>query len=283
MPNVTDATDTYGYIADLARQIPELNAILNRAISGAWTPSKFQNAVQDSTWWKTHSDSVRQRLVQKSTDPGSYKQDLAEAYRRVDQMAGQTGLHLDLHKRNFAAQQILAGGWSDVDLHSYLGSHGAFTNGGEVEQTRAKMRTLMGDYGLGASPGQVDYAVRRVLAGADTIDTWQARWRKQAESMFPGLKAELEQGQTVRQIADPYVSQYAQTLELDPAGIDITKDPLLRRALTTKDTQGHPSTMPLWQFEQELRKDSRYDKTNGAKNETYDLINQIGKDWGYHG
>jgi hypothetical protein len=280
MPDVTDATSTYGFIADLARTIPEVRDILNKAISGKWTPDRFTSAVQDSRWWKTHGETVRQRAIQQVTDPASFKTDLNEARRRVQQMMSQTGLKLSAKLQDFAAHSVLSSGWNDVDLHNYLGQNGVFTNSGESEQTRAKLAGLAADYGIGTSTAFIANATRRVMTGADTVDAWQSRWRKQAESAFPALKAELESGQTIRQIADPYISQYAQTLEVSPTSIDLTSDQLLRRALAGKDEKGNPVAMPLWQFDQALKQDPRYDKTAGAKTEAFTVLHQVGRDLG---
>lgn len=285
IPTGADAAAKYGFIADLAQSVPDIKNILNQAIKEGWDTSRFTAAVQDSKWWKTHSDSVRQRLIQKVTDPGSYKQDLGEAQRRVNQMMGQVGLGLNHKDAAFAAQQVLMGGWNDVDLHNFVGGHGHFRKdgvlGGEAAQLQAKMNQTMGDYALGQSAGHVQYAIQNVLGGHASIDDWTHRWRVQAESMFPALKAMLEQGQTVRQAADPYVQQYAQTLEINPNDIDISKDAVLRAALSGRNDKGKPDLVPMWQFGQTLRNDPRYEKTTQAKTDAFSLLHKIGTDFGF--
>ena len=42
-----------------------------------------------------------------------------------------------------------------------------------------------------------------------------------------------------------------------------------------------PVSTPLWQFQDQLRQDPRYDKTTQAVNDAYSTVAQIGKDWGF--
>jgi hypothetical protein len=281
-PSAQDAMDRYGYIAQLANQVPELRNILNRAIDGGWPVQNFTSAVQDSRWWKTHSDTVRQRLVQQATDPGSFAQDRAEALRRVDQMASRVGLTMAAGNRDFAAHQLLMGGWNDLDLHNYVGSWGRVgkTYGGEFAQSVTKLQEVMSEYGVANSRARAEFYAKRLVSGAKTIDGYTMQFRKEAESRYPALKALLDEGQTVRQIAQPYIDDYARILELDPAGLNLST-PQVQRALSVRGVDGKPSLMPLWQWQHELRHDPRYDRTTQAKTDAYSLLHQIGKDWGF--
>lgn len=281
-PTVKNAMDSYAYIGKLAQTIPEIKHWLDIAIQQGWPPDKFTAKIQDTAWWKTHSDSIRQRLIQSVTDPGSYKQDLGEATRRVNQMAVQVGLTLDAKTRDFAAHQLLMSGWNDIDLHNYIGSKGHVGKnyGGEFSQSVSKLEQLMGDYGISASSGLAEHYAKFMVAGNMTIDAFATQFRKQAISRFPALRALLDQGQTVRQIAQPYVDDYSRILELDPAGVSVT-DPLLTRALSGRDEKNQPTLMPLWQFQHELKNDPRYDHTNQAKTDAFSLLHKVGQDWGY--
>ena len=52
-------------------------------------------------------------------------------------------------------------------------------------------------------------------------------------------------------------------LEEEPA----MDDTALRRALQAVNEDGKPTTVPLWQFEQQLKEDPRWGKTNNAWDE----------------
>jgi hypothetical protein len=39
--------------------------------------------------------------------------------------------------------------------------------------------------------------------------------------------------------------------------------------------------MSLWQVQDMMRQDPRYDHTKQAVSDAYSMINQIGKDWGF--
>jgi hypothetical protein len=71
-------------------------------------------------------------------------------------------------------------------------------------------------------------------------------------------------------------------LELPGTQIDFAKDPSIKKALQYKDPKtGQPQVKPLWQFERELKDDSRWQYTKQAKNETYAILQQVGQDWGF--
>jgi hypothetical protein len=54
---------------------------------------------------------------------------------------------------------------------------------------------------------------------------------------------------------------------------------LLRKALQYT-VDGKPAVMPVWQFEEELRKDPRWQYTNQARSGVFDGIYQVKLDMG---
>jgi hypothetical protein len=56
----------------------------------------------------------------------------------------------------------------------------------------------------------------------------------------------------------------SQVLELNPGEITLYDD-TIKRALTNINEQNQPTLKPLWQFEQDLRKDERWRYTKNAE------------------
>jgi len=50
--------------------------------------------------------------------------------------------------------------------------------------------------------------------------------------------------------------------------------------MTGLNTEGKPATKPLWQFEQELRKDPRWNYTNNAQQSLMNTARQVLQDFG---
>jgi len=59
----------------------------------------------------------------------------------------------------------------------------------------------------------------------------------------------------------------AKELEISPASIALT-DNKINQALTATNKDGRPEPKQLWQFQQDLRSDPRWDKTQGAQDST---------------
>ena len=96
--------------------------------------------------------------------------------------------------------------------------------------------------------------------------------------MFPAYSKQIDAGTTVKELAAPYISSMQNVLEL---GDDIKlDDPLLRKGLQYVDEGGMPTARPVWNFEQLLREDDRWDKTKNATNSAYAAVNRIAEDFG---
>jgi hypothetical protein len=284
--SVSDALKQYGYVGTLANSVPELKRQLLASAARGDTPEEFTRAVQDTKWWKNNADSFKQYQILKSTQPGEFKAQRDQMVEKVRLLAHQMGVSVGEGKGSFLGyltDMAMQHGWDDATLQAQIGHHlqGARTTfGGQAGTIQQQIYKMYQDYGQPASSYTVNLQTRAVLEGASSTQAVQAQLIKLAKSKYAAFASELDAGQTVRDIADPYLQQYAQTLELNPAAVKLD-DPLIQRALTAKDATGKPVSTPIWQFQDQLRQDPRYDHTTQAVNNTYAALNQIGKDWGF--
>jgi hypothetical protein len=105
---------------------------------------------------------------------------------------------------------------------------------------------------------------------------------EQAKSLFPGLTAALDAGQTVDQYADPYKQIATQELNVNPADIQWT-DPKWMKALNQVDPKtGARTSMSLDQWLSTLRTDPTYgyDQTNKAGQQAAQLATQLSQRFG---
>lgn len=84
---------------------------------------------------------------------------------------------------------------------------------------------------------------------------------------------------SVRKIADPYIQTMASLLEIPDSEIDLY-DQSIQRALQYRQQDGSPTLKPLWQFEEDTRKDTRWLSTNNARETLMGSTNSILKMWG---
>jgi hypothetical protein len=114
--------------------------------------------------------------------------------------------------------------------------------------------------------------VQSILLNQKNSDFYVDQMKQAAKIKHPGMSKLIDQGMSVRDIAQPYLQSMAGILEIDPANIDLSKDTTLQKAFSYKDpnaknTKGDvdPSLMPTWQFEQTLRQDPRWMQTDNAQ------------------
>lgn len=151
-------------------------------------------------------------------------------------------------------------------------------SGGNASNVRQNLQTLNADYGAGFNSQWLDTAVKSVAAGATTEQYWSDQMKSQAASAYPAWSEQINAGQTMKQIASPYINAYSNILGIDSASITLD-DNLLKQGLQGTDPT-KPGAMPLWQFEKQVRQDPRWAQSKDAM----DSLNATGatilRQWG---
>lgn len=286
--DINAALKQYGFVGALANSIPELKAILTKAARGNWSVDEFSRAVQDSRWWKRSEDAVKQYQILRVTKPGEFKAQRATIVNRVRTIAAEMGVGGLGEGRGSALAHLVEmaqmHGWDEATLRQQIGGRlqGArATFGGQAGAVQQQIRQLYTDYGLRYSSYTVNLQVRAILSGRQTVEGVQALVTNQAQHAFPGLAQQIAAGHTVAEIAQPYLQTKAQLLEVPPETVTL-QDATVRRALMHKDPKsGQVGVQPLWEYEQVVKKDKRWDTTKNANNDYAALAQQLGHDWGY--
>ena len=281
---VTTAINDYGPMAQIVAAVPELQGILSNALTSQMSPNAFTAAVQASKWYQTHGDAYRNLLMTQAADPATYNRTLANAVNLVNQTAAQMGRQVDA---NSMAYTYLINGWTPQTLQSMIGLQGGITHGdsgaytGDAANLNDHMHEIATSYGVPFTQQWLDQAITQVQAGRDSIDGFTNVIRNRAKMAYPQYAAQIDAGQTMTQIADPYMAQMAKTLEIPQTEVTLN-DPYIQKALSQRDPQsGAVTSQPLWAFNQTLKQDPRYDKTDQAKTDAYSTLAQVGKDFGF--
>jgi hypothetical protein len=122
----------------------------------------------------------------------------------------------------------------------------------------------------------IDTWVKRVDNGED-IDIFKNLIRKTAKIGLPDkVGALLDEGINLDAVYAPYKNLMAKVLEVDAGSIKLD-DPTLRSAI------GPEKEMPIYEFERALRRDTRWQYTDTARQEVSDTALGVLKDFGFMG
>ncbi len=214
-------------------------------------------------------------------DVAASAQSLANIVRSVQRTATRYGISLsDAQAKNLAAQSIQQG-WDAATLNEEVARKGRVAGTtGEAAKAIDDLREYANAYGIKYNDDWYANATKAVLEGRESLETFQNTIRDIAKSRYGGFATQIDAGLTTKQAASPYIQSMASILELDPNAVNLD-DPTISKALTGVNEQGAPTVMPLWQFERELKKDSRWRYTKNAQDELLGTGMQVLRDLGF--
>ena len=260
---------SFGYSLAFFNSNSELKGLLKQATDGGWSPQRFVAALQGTNWFRNTSESYRKYTALKNSDPATYKQQLYAGQAHILNMAAQMGVGMSSSQGSTMADQAMKFGWTDEQLRRQMttlakvNKNGDFT-GGQAAAYQSRFRAMAEDYGLNVSDHTMTAWVREALNGGQDESSIKNQMIHAASSRYVALADRLKAGETIKQIADPYIQSYGKILEVNPEAVNID-DPLVQRALQAKDHKGKPATQTVYDFEQTLRKDPRWRQTNNAR------------------
>jgi hypothetical protein len=120
----------------------------------------------------------------------------------------------------------------------------------------------------------------RIMSGDDTMAGVQQRVQEMAMREYKAFADRIAGGETVTEIADPYVNRMSELLELNPNSVGVD-DEMIQRALKQVTPEGKPASMDLWSFEKEVRKDTRWQYTKNAKQEVANVTGDLLRNFGF--
>lgn len=277
--------EAYGFMEALFDSVPELKRLFDRAVKGGWAPQKFQASLRDTKWWKTTSASGRDFLMLQYGDPATAKQKMAQMRVKLTQYAKQMGAPASDRGITILVMKAIMGGWDDAQIRWELGKT-VYQNlagdkrPGEAGEIQDKLSEYAYAMGVPLSSKFLDDAASLIVSGRSTQQDYEDIIRRYAKASFGQWTKQIDSGQTVADLAAPYLQTMAQILELPAGSVDLF-DKTVKGALQYKDPQsGKNSVKPLWQFENELRSDNRWKATKNAQDSMMQVAHQVLSDFG---
>ncbi|WAB09274.1 minor tail protein [Streptomyces phage Stella] len=282
-----ELAEQYGFVSSFLNSNPELKKLFQQAVSGSWSADKFQAKLRNTKWWKTHSKDEREYLLKLKSDPATAKQEMTQARTKITQLANQMGMIMTSSSKKrieTAVYNMVAKGWDEGQIRNYLGQYVYFTGENlQGEGGEAVMELREYAYAMGIKLDDKFYTdgARLIVRGMATMQDYKSKILDKAKAAFPQWNAQLEAGQTVADIASPYMQSMAEILELPVGSVNLF-DTTIKKALnyTNKGTL-QKEAKPLWQFENELRADPRWKKTKNAQDSLFQVGHQVLADFGF--
>ena len=295
----------------------ELGDLLVEAVNNNWEPEKFASALKLTKWVQKNSENLRKRIIARAkhnelraagedVSKTEYAQDTASLRRTIQDRARRMGSVLTDEQLEQVVGKVYDG-FLDNDSNAidrfiapYIGKitsivgTGLGTGGGQATYTGEALTNYQELQRIAKANGlkledilpklsvpkdsTLENVVLQKLALGELDPNAIAQTARQfaAQGQPDYVRKLLNQGYDLEQVYAPYRSIMASTLEIDPNQVDLN-DPTLRGAITNE------GDMNIYDFKKLLRKDSRWDMTENARQEVSSAVYGILRDFGFQG
>jgi hypothetical protein len=276
----------YGLSSALINSSKELKSLFKKAVAGSWTADLFTAKLKNTRWWSTQSDTLRQYITTRYTDPATWRQKWGASQASINALAVQVGLGNQINRAGHSSLTLrsaiynsLALGWDDARIKDWLGTkvsiHGD-TMGGDAGTAFDQLHSAAYLNGIKLSSAWYLGAVRGIVSGKDTQEHQEAQIRHWAAAKYSAFSDQIKAGQNVADLAGPYVQSVAKILEVPSTDVDVFNSHVSKAMTYNKSGQAYS----IWQFENDLRKDPVWKKTQNAQDGAMATAHQVLQQFG---
>jgi hypothetical protein len=288
--------------------VPSLKAILERYVKEDWTADKLRKAIRDDVWYRKNSAEIKARYVQlynyrdlvatgQADGSTDYEKQISTLERQIADKARQvgSGIASDPAALRKAAENmyITNVGIDDAMTTDFIAAAirpigSTIAGQGTTGYSGQALKDYQAIQDIARSNG---FRVKDIIPGAQTeeqvlqgiatgrIDAnrlAQDARKLAAQGQPQYVRDLLGQGYNLDQVFAPYRQTMANLLEVNADEIDLN-DSTLRSAITDK------GDMNIYDFKKTLKRDSRWQYTENAKQEVSDITLKILRDFGFQG
>lgn len=262
---------------------PSLKKLFDSAVADSWSSDQFKAKLKETDFWKNNSESARKALEMKAADPATWAFTIEANKQKITEMAAELGAVIPDGALGKMAEDMSMTGMDDERLKNVLGGYVTFVNGSLVGQAgmyEQYMRKYAGDQGVELGQQSIKNYAQLMIKGLSTQRDFKNFIDEQAVSSFPAFETQIKGGQTMRNIANPYIQAMASNLELNPNDITL-KDPMILSGLNGINQDGKPVGKNMVEFGDLLRGDPRWKQTQQAQDKTMSVGLNVLKNWGF--
>jgi len=310
----------FGITAAVINNDPSLLAALNRILGKdangndvgpmVTDPALMEAIVKGTSWYRDQTDTQRSYDYARATNPGQFAADLQKNASNIVKQYADLGLTITAsqaieYANNMMKQAIIKDGkvvrFDQDYLNKLMADSIKFvkTNSidgrvvytglaGKLETLASKLYTTARDYGFEQTTSNANFtkwfeaSMKGLVAGTLKAEDLDNELQTRAKSFAPGLAKFIDQGQTLRQAADPWLQAISDTWEVDINSVDLNDD-FVQRAINMQDKDGNFTTMNLYDTKKLARRSAKWDTTQTAKEEKTSIASRILKDFGFLG
>jgi hypothetical protein len=296
----------YGPIDAIFKENPQLKELMIKAVGDPanpkddYTPQRFLNELQTTTWFASNAGPIRQRQFYKKqyedllkkggnaeelAQTTEYGRGLASAKQALADAAVAYGSSVDPTQLDMLATQVydLANEGNAPIVQAAVRAKIKYTPGaalgGAAGVSLAELQRTASANGLNLEKqfGSNLQGWLQKIAQGESPETYKQIIRDTAKIGLPDRVASLvDKGIDLETIYNPYRNMMAATLEVNPETIKLN-DPTLRMAI------GPEKEMSLYDYQRSLRKDARWQYTDNARQEVSSIAKTVLKDFGFQG
>lgn len=273
----------------IVKGFPDAQLIFTAAEEAAlagnpWDANKFTSEIQNTSWFKQTPAGNRQYLFTQVFDPASATRDANQMALKILNQSNTMGAHLTLQQGALMADAAIEQGWDDARIQQEIVNNTKYSpnlklGAGTISASQTRIRGLAGDYGVNVAPETAFDWAGKIADGLSTEQSFTEYAKDQAKLAHPYWQKQLDQGMTVRQLADPYIQNAAKLLDINPNTVDLT-DP--KWNFTTTDKTGAQAPMSQLDWQKRLMTDKSYgfDNTQTAIDAAHSLDSTIRSTFG---
>lgn len=279
----------YGFALAFMNSDPELKRLFKTAVKKTWDVNMFTARLRATKWFRKNSASVRNAIMQETSDPATYRQNVRKMRAQVQDVWGKAygGGTIGAKQINAWAETAYRMGWSEEILLNQMGAAVNFQKllkskslGGTAAETSQQMDQLISQYGLRLGDSWKAGQLRRVMLGNDTTAGIQDRVKDMAKQQYRAFADQIDAGRTVEELADPYRQRMADLLEINPNDVSV-RDRHIYGAMTAKDPKtGQATAQDINDFADQIRRDRRWQYTNNAKEQVANVTSNLLRNFG---
>jgi hypothetical protein len=284
----------FGSLWDVYNSNPDLKQVIDQSVKEGYFNDqlKMDAVLQNTSWYRTTSNTARKFAIQMSTNPGEIEDQIIQATEELRTSTLSSGITFnDATLRRLATDKIKFG-WSAEQERNAIGSEAVAVADLGGAQGIADLRTgtvarglreKAAAYAQKPSEALIDTWTKEIMTGKKTETNWVDLMRSSARTQFRSLQPALDEGQDVETAMYAYKQQATATLgsSIDTSNIDWTSDKW-NRALNFRDEKTNEfRQMDLWEWNKYLRTLPEWQNTNEAKdayrNVAFSLAQGFGK------
>lgn len=305
----------FGITAAVINNDPSLLAALNKILGADGGPMITDPALQEAivkgtSWYRDQTDTQRSYDYARATNPGQFAADLQKNASNIVKQYAALGLTITAdqaieYANNMMKQAIIKDGkvvrFDQDYLNKLMADSIKFTTtnsidgrvvytglAGKLETLASKLYTTARDYGFQQTSSNANFtkwfeaSMKGLIAGTLNEEDLDNDLQSRAKLFAPGLARFIDQGQTLREAANPWLKAIADTWEMDIEAVDLNDD-YVQRAINMQDEKGNFTTMNLYDTKKLARRSKKWDETQTAKEEKTSIASRILKDFGFLG